>query len=99
MLRDGVDLLSGQDFVNHEKEATMNNLSSFMAGVLVGGGAVLLLSPQSEDRTPWILNEIESHTQDSLENAAARSSTAISTMQRKEPIMREMIRDGSRNAL
>ena len=72
-----------------------------MAGILVGGGAVLLLSPQSDVPTPWTLEEVESHTEEGLGNAAGGSSTAgdISVVQKREPIMHEMIRDGSRNAL
>lgn len=79
----------------------MNNLSSFLAGVLVGGGAVLLLSPQNGVPTPWTLEEVEPHTEKGLRSAAAGNSAAwdISVVQRREPIMHEMIRDGSRNAL
>jgi len=79
----------------------MNNLSSFLAGVFVGGGAVLLLSPQSGVPTPWTVEEVESHSEEGLGHAADGSSAAmdISVVQRREPIVHEMIRDGSRNAL
>ncbi|CUS39480.1 hypothetical protein [Candidatus Nitrospira nitrificans] len=81
----------------------MDNLASFLAGALVGCGAVLLLSPQNNVPIPLALEELKSQAQEGFNKLEDKGSAGwgIDVGLTQEHTVRdvEMSRDGSRSAL
>jgi hypothetical protein len=81
----------------------MFNLSSFVAGTIIGGGVVMLLAHQGGVPIQWAMEEFESQVQNGLNELGDRDSTGwgAEVGRAQEHIVQgvEMIRDGSRSAL
>lgn len=81
----------------------MDTMASFLAGALVGCGAVWLLSPQTGAPIPLALEELDSQVQEGLNKLEDRGSGVwgVQVGLTQEHSLRdvEMIRDGSRSAL